>query len=278
MKKIYRIIGVGLLSLGVFSQMTAQENELGVSLFGGVSGIKYQDSDLFGGNQFGFSVDYALKLDANWAVVLGVSGGVYKTKVVKEGYRNSYASFDTEGESFEFRYHADRFEETLEGNYLAIPVSFRYETTGHNNTQFYAQAGVKYSIYSKATSKVAWNNLITSGYFSQWDAELFDLDFMGFGNYPKVEQEQKLKLQDSFSVLAEVGVKQTIGNSNAFYIGVFADYDLGSGASDNAPLITHQSEGNVPLVFNSVLQERESDKYRLRPFYLGLKLRYAFGM
>lgn len=278
MKKTYKIIGVGLLSLGVFSQMAAQENELGLSLFGGVSGIKYQDSDLFGGNQLGFSVDYALSLDSNWAVVLGLSGGTYKSNVLKEGINRSYTTYDKEGDSFEFRYEADRFEETLKGNYFAIPLSFRYETTGRNVTQFYAQAGIKYSMFSKTTSTFEWTNLTTSGYFSQWDAELYDLDFIGLGSFPKVHQEQKLELKDSFSALAEVGIKQAVGRDNAFYIGVFMDYDLNSGNLDQHHLITYQTEGVEPLVYNSVLQEKEGDKHRLRPFYLGLKLRYAFGM
>lgn len=41
---------------------------------------------------------------------------------------------------------------------------------------------------------------------------------------------------------------------------------------------TYQSEGLEPLTYNSILEEKKGDKHRLRPFYLGVKLRYAFGM
>ena len=275
---IYKVFGGLLLTIITLNSARAQENELGLSLFGGVSGVKYEDSDLFGGYQFGFSVDYALKLDDNWAIVLGAMGGTYNTKIVKEGFSSSYQTEDLEGEAFEFRYKTDRFEETLSGSYLAIPLNFRFETVGTRNIQFYAQAGVKYSINSKVTSELQWDNLMTSGYFSKWDAELFGPEFLGFGTFPSVNQEKKFTLKDSFSVLGEIGIKQTIGRKNALYAGVFADYDLASGNSDTKQLIAYQPQGETPIKYNSAIENNDEVKQRLRAFYFGLKVRYAFGM
>lgn len=274
---IYKVFGGLLLTVITLNTVKAQERELGFSLFGGVAGVKYEDSDLFGGNQFGFSVDYALKLDDNWSLVIGAMGGTYNTKIMKEDFNSSYQSVDMEGESFEFRYKADRFEESLSGNYVAVPVSFRFETVGNRNTQFYAQAGVKYSLNSKVTSKLQWDNLVTSGYFSKWDAELFEPEFLGFGTFPSVQKEQKFSLKDSFSVLGEIGAKLKMGSENALYVGFFADYDLASGSDESKRLLEYQPMGETPLKFNSVI-EAEEGKQRLKAFYLGLKVRYAFGM
>lgn len=274
---IYKVVGGLILTVITLNTVNAQERELGFSLFGGVAGVKYEDSDLFGGNQFGFSVDYALKLDDNWSVVIGAIGGTYNTKIVKENFNASYQSIDMEGESFEFRYKADRFEESLKGNYVAVPVSFRFETVGTRNTQFYAQAGVKYSLNSKVTSKLQWDNLMTSGYFSKWDVELFEPEFLGFGTFPSVQKEQKFSLKDSFSVLGEIGAKLTMGRTNALYVGFFADYDLASGSNESKRLLEYHSTGETPVEFNSVIGGDE-EKQRLNAFYLGLKVRYAFGM
>lgn len=276
--KIDKVLGGVLLILMTLNTVQAQEDELGLSLFGGVAGIKYENADLFGGNQFGFSVDYALRLDDNWSIVMGAMGGTYTTKIVKEGYSASYLTEDMEGESFEFRYRADRFEEKLSGNYIAVPVSFRFETVGRSNVQFYAQGGVKYSLNSKVTSKFEWDNLTTSGYFSKWDVELFKPEFLGFGVFPSISKEKKFELKDSFSVLGEVGIKQAVGRNNALYIGVFADYDLASEDSKDRQLITYQAQGDTPLEFHSAIEEIGSTKQRLNAFYLGLKLRYAFGL
>lgn len=276
--KIEKILGGVLLILMTLHTVQAQEDELGLSLFGGVAGIKYDNSDLFGGNQLGFSIDYALRLDDNWSIVMGVMGGTYTTKIMKEEYSTSYLTQDMEGESFEFRYRADCFQEKLNGSYIAVPVSFRFETVGRGNIQFYAQGGGKYSLNTKVTSKFEWDNLTTSGYFSKWDAELFKPEFLGFGVFPLISREKKIELKDSFSVLGEVGIKQSIGRFNALYIGFFANYDLTLGNSKDRQLITYQAQGDTPLTYNSTIEEIGSTKQRLNAFHLGLKLRYAFGL
>lgn len=255
----------------------AQEKEWGISLQGGLGAVNFENSKLTDGFNGGISVDYLYRLDQNWGLSAGISLGTYQLKIDQANYRNSYMTQDVERDKFEFRSKMDRFTETLSGTYFAIPLHVRYEIAVANETNIYVQAGLQYRFYSKVTSKLNVEQLQTSGYFSSWDAEIFDPEFMGFGKWDQQSQEQKLQLKNSLSVLGEVGVRQALGDQ-ALYVGIYLDYDLANESKNKSVLVEYQAEGPERLAFNSRLQEQNDSKARLRMFAVGLKIRYAFGM
>ncbi|MCP1996391.1 outer membrane beta-barrel protein [Flavobacterium sp. HSC-61S13] len=270
-------------SLLVWTLMTtvnvqAQENEIGVALYGGLGTIKFDGSDVLDGGNGGVSVDYLVRLDENWGIQIGMSYGYYQIKLDQNNVKGSYFTRDNEAEEFEFRYNINRFTETLKGSYFAIPLSLRYETSFKSNTNFYLQGGLKYSFYSKVSSDIEVNQLKTSGYFAYSDAELFGPTFMGFGEFDQLKEDKKMKLKQGVSILGEIGIIQTLANDQPLYFGVYIDYDMTNPLKNPSRIVNYNAEGLQRLNLQSIIEQEQQEKHRLRMFAIGLKVRYAFGL
>lgn len=256
----------------------AQQNEIGVAVYGGLGTLKFDGSNVLDGGNGGLSVDYLLRLDENWGVQVGVNWGYYQIKIDKNNFKGSYLTRDNEAENFEFRYNINRFTETLKGSNFAIPLSLRYETSFRSKTNYYLQGGFKYSFYSKVSSDITANQLRTSGYFAYSDAELFTPNFMGFGEFDQLKEDKKLKLKQGVSMLGEFGIIQTLANDQALYFGIYIDYDLANPQKNPSRIVNYNAEGLQRLNLQSIIEQEQQEKHRLRMFAVGLKLRYAFGL
>lgn len=269
-------IGLTVLALNVLTPVFTQAQELEVGVLGGLTGLKDGEVKISDGTNFGFSLMYLQSLDDNWKIGLGGEFGVYKLSKELLNHKDSYEAIDSEGESFDFRYNFLRLEEELKGNYLGIPVKVRFESRdlGNSNWKLYASAGIKYQIYLNAKSKIRLDNLNTSGYYEQFDAELHNPESAGFGSFENREADISFKLKDGFFVLGEFGVRYRFTNRQSLYMGVFADYDFAN--SSDAPagtLINYKAYNRDHLEINSVLRKGE-EKQSIRLFTVGLKLKY----
>ncbi len=278
-----RNLKIGSLSLLVCILMAtvnvqAQQNEIGLAFYGGLGTIKFDGSDVLDGGNGGVSVDYLLRLDENWGIQVGMSYGYYQIKLEENNVKGSYFTRDNEAEEFEFRYNIDRFTETLKGSYFAIPLSLRYETSFRSNTNFYLQGGLKYSFYSKVSSDIEANQLHTSGYFAYSDTELFGPTYMGFGEFDRLVEDKKMKLKQGVSILGEIGIIQTLANDQPLYLGIYIDYDMANPLKNPSRIVNYNTEGLQRLNLQSIIEQEQHEKYRLRMFAIGLKIRYAFGL
>lgn len=271
----------GIPVFALFFANTVEAQELRVGASGGFAGMKYVDSEFSKGNDLAFSLSYAYYMDSNWSLEIGGEVGMYNLTVKNKDLSRSYASMDSEGQAFEFRYNAADHIEEFKGTYYSIPfrVQFESEEINNRNTRIYASAGIRYSMYSKVESTLEVTDLTTSGYYKEWDAEFHGPTFAGFGAMGSISEQKKLKLKDSFSLLGEVGAKQYLANGNAVYLGLYATYDLEGSDSEKSELVEYNSSGSAePLRINSVLGSgSDGDAFKLRMFSVGLRLKYAFN-
>jgi hypothetical protein len=271
------ILGLTVLALFALTTVPVMGQELEFSGFGGFSGLSQGNTKLSQGNSFGFSILYMHPLNDHWKVGLGGEFGLYKLKQELSNPSGSYSSVDGEGDAFDFRYKMSGYTEDLEGNYFSIPLKVQYESSafGNSDLRFYASAGIKYQLYSKVKSVQLVESLSTSGYYEQWDVELHNPLSAGFGDYGNQSFDQKFKLDDGLFVLGELGVKYSLGKGQSVYLGVYGDYDLKSSGRGEA-MVSYLPDSKTPVSVNSVLP-LEGDKYKLRMFSLGVKLKYSFG-
>ncbi len=281
MRKI-KIKWFGIPVFAILFANTVEAQELRVGASGGFAGMKYVDSEFSKGNDLAFSLSYAYYLDSNWSLEIGGEIGMYNLTVKNKELSSSYASVDSEGQAFEFRYNAADHNEKFKGNYYSIPfrVQFESEEINNRNTRIYASAGVRYTMHSKVESSLDVKDLNTSGYYKEWDAELHGPTFAGFGAMGDISEQKKFKLKDSFSVLGEIGAKQYLANGNAVYLGFYATYDLEGSDSKKPELIAYNATGNgSPIKINSALGSgSDGDAFKLRMFSIGLRLKYAFNL
>lgn len=274
-----RIIGLTVLALSALTTVTTYGQELELSAGGGFSGLSKNNTNLTDGNTFGISVSYMHPLNQSWKIGLGGEFGFYTLSKKLDTYQGSYMAVDPEGQDFEFRYRISDYAEDLKGSYIGIPVKVQYEglRIGISKFSIYASAGLKYQLYSKVKSTQRLGNLSTSGYYQQWDAELHNPADAGFGDFGSRSLERKFKLESGLFALGEVGVKYALSKHQSLYLGIYGDYDLLSSGSGSHPLVAYRSQQKEHLDIKSVL-DSDSDKYKLRMFTLGIKLKYAIGL
>lgn len=227
---------------------------------------------------FSAGMGYSHYLNSNWSIGTGVSYLRTELNFSAPVLKGTSMETDMEGDPFEFRYKTGYFEESVRWQSLRIPLIVQYETSGI--VRWYLRTGVLYGLQlGNSTYRQQWNDLQTSGYYAQWDAELHGPAYVGFGKMGSPRNEGSVKLRNTFSWIAETGVKQRLRSNDNMYIGLFVELGLNDmrperDASGKAVLYTQDMR--EPLRFNSVLNQAQYKDRTLETLKVGFKIRYSF--
>lgn len=268
------------LALTGFTKIYAQEEKHEFSMYaGGVfSSIYY---DLEGGqvdHEHGvqLGLKYSYFLNDNWSIGLGGEYQTYNSNARFDFASGSYNAVDFENDPFEFRYNMTSYRENQKLHYVNIPVTVQFET-GDGITDFYITVGAKAGFAIKGEYETTIERVSTSGYYPQYNAELFGPTFMGFGSFSGVRPgKQDLETKIAWSGTLESGVKQYVGDHNSCYIGLFLNYGFNSIADNKEENVVNYPSDEMPvnLKYNSVINSSYTKDVRLIAY--GIKLRYAF--
>lgn len=271
--------------ISVRGQVWAQsKNEVSFHLQGSFSELSYEvlgnDSEL--GNGFGVGAKYAYYFSVNWSLGTGTEFQYMKGAILSPNIQGAYMTRDSEGEEFEFRYQANNFSENQEVYFLNIPLQIQYESLGM--TRFYAAAGVKAGLILDSEYTSETTSLATSGYYPQYDVELTDPEFAGFGEFGAVNSAKSdLNLQTNFVAHLETGIKLMLENSQSLYMGLFLDHGLNDIKPDTSQerFIDYNNQNPTAFAFASLLSSRTDinslqDLDKVRTLAFGLKIQYAF--
>ena len=283
--KLYYIIAL-IVGLTSFNQVNAQQkNELSIFVKGTISTLKY---DLDGattiqGDGGSIGISYSRYLSSNISIITGGSIQYYESGANFRTLSDSYTTTDLEGETFEFRYVAMNYVEQQRAYYANIPLQIQFETTG-TGTRFYATVGAQAGFVLSAKYDGYYRSLRTSGFYQQYNAELFNPAFMGFVNQNNQDiTEGDLQLKTAFSTIFEAGIKQVLTPKNSVYLGIYLDYGLNNinKVEKDQNLIDYRTEEPDTFTFNSVFtsyNQNNSTTYLndIKPVSYGVKLRYGF--
>lgn len=277
---------VALLTIwSVTGQSFGQSNhEVSLYLQGSFSKLDYEvlgrDSGMENG--FGIGASYGYYLSENWSIATGVELHYLEGSIYLNTVEGAYQTRDMEGEEFEFRYAAGDFSENQYAYFLNVPLQIQYETSG--TTRFYAAAGMKAGIVLETEYETKLASLTTSGYYPQYDVELTDPEFSGFGEFGAVNNSKsELDLRTNFIANLESGIKFMLENSQSLYMGLFLDYglhDIQPEASGER-LIDYNNQDPEMFSTGSVLsatRDTGNGQYvdGLRTMTFGLKIQYGF--
>lgn len=281
MKKIYII---SMCLLGFFSN--AQESPHQFSIYGSGVFAKANYELSKGTNQtdngFQVGIGYRYYLNENWSLGSGVEFQHYETQIFAKTLSDNYNTSDLENDAFEFRYKADNYKEHHKSQYAAIPLNVQFETRGE--TAWYANLGGKVGFNLSSEYETTIGQLSTSGYYPQWNVELFDPQFMGFGEWNEVNSGKKdLELKTMFMLTAESGVKQKISPKSSIYIGLYVNYGLNDLIDERKTQNAVVYNVNQPneFILNSFANSSDSngnnysEKFNLMAF--GAKINWSWG-
>lgn len=251
-----------------------KKQELSIAVGGPFSFLKSTTGDVVPGNGFNAGIRYSYYLNEGLSIGIGAEYQTYSSDVKYGFYGGQYNAVDAENEAFQFRYKATNLREQQKLGYVNIPINIQFETPGA--TKLYLAAGAKIGFATTGSYESTFQNLTTSGYYPQYNVELFSPAFAGFESQNNLKtSKQDLDTEVSYSATFETGLKQKIGDRSAIYIGLYLDYGLNNIYDNKGSknLVQYQPELPVQLKYNTVLDASNSNDIRLVSY--GLKLRYA---
>jgi hypothetical protein len=281
---IIRKFSLCLFIIGFCHGINAQNSaELSLHVKGQFSKLKYEYS---GGNNdmdngYAVGINYAYYLRENWSLSTGAEYQRFLSNAYLKDLKGSTLSNDPEGENFEFRYAASQYVEDQKAGFINIPIKVQYETSG--SVTFYAAGGVKIGLNLDSSYEFRVLDLMTSGYYEQYNAELKNPAFIGFGEFGTYEGESDFELAINYILNLETGVKLETGNSTSLYIGMFMDYGLNDIKEENiqTELFKYNPDNptsfqNCGVVYGSMNGNPITEKIKTIAF--GLKLRYGIKL
>lgn len=277
-------LAIVLALVSVNGKALAQSNEVSFYLQGSFSELSYealgQESELENG--FGLGAKYAYYFSENWSFGTGAELQYMQGAIIVPGIEGAFMTQDSEVDAFEFRYRANNFSESQEVYFLNIPLQVQYESSGM--ARFYAAAGIKAGLVLNSEYRNTATSLETSGYYPQYDVELTDPNFAGFGEFGTVNNsDSALDLKTNFVAHLESGVKLMLENSQSLYMGLFLDYGLNDIKPDASAerLIDYNAQNPTDFALGSLLpsqRDLNSTRYveEVKTLAFGLKIQYAF--
>jgi len=125
-------------------------------------------------------------------------------------------------------------------------------------------AGAKISIPLKATYKSTGGEIITSGFYPQWNIELTDLPQQGFKTITQ-PYTGKYTLNPAYTAIVELGEIYKLSEKIEVYAGAYFNYGLNNILKPETGML-YQVDGTYSGVWKS---NQTSD---IKPFAIGLKL------
>ncbi len=175
--------------------------------------------------QVNFGIDYRYYLSTKWSLGTGVGIQFYSSDLKLSSLKSSYGATDTEGDDFEFRYQGTGYVEKQTLRYVEVPLNLQYENGGDKG-KWFVNLGGKAAFNLSSFYTVDISSLETKGYYQQWNVELLQPAFAGFGEWRNVSQSRKeLDRKMVLFLSAETGLKSTVLGL-PLRISVFADYGL----------------------------------------------------
>ncbi|MGS2762041.1 hypothetical protein [Sinomicrobium sp. M5D2P9] len=283
-KQNYAVVLLFLLTVFIMPEGYGQQRHEVSAYVNGVFSSLHYDTDQghrTRSDNVGGGIGYAYALNKHWSLGLGGEVQSYNSRAVFNGLEDSYPAIDIEGDEFEFNYNIDRYEERQYVYYLNIPLTLTYQSKD-DNVRFYATGGFKLGLPVHTEYSVTAEGLHTSGYYPQWNALLGSPSFMGFGDFGNQGTGgQELDLDNSYSIVAETGIKHIINEKNVLYVGIFVEYGLNTiNDAGNDHLITYNTQSPADFTYNSVFTSSNKNAGQayadsVRTFAAGIKIRYA---
>ncbi len=272
-KSLTTIAALILICLNSYGQDKKQE--ISIAVGGPFSYLDYNSAGgKVDGNGFNAGIRYSYYLNEGLSIGISAEYQTYNSSG-KFGYlAGQNMATDAEDENFQFRYKASNFREEQKLGYINIPVQLQFETPG--TSKLYLAGGFKVGFTVSGTYETRMQNLTTSGYYPQYNVELFSPAFAGFASTDNLKTaKEDLDTDVSYSAIIETGLKQKISDRNWIYIGVYLDYGLNNiyDKDNTKNLIEYHPEQPVQLQYNSIIETPFANELKLISY--GLKLRFA---
>ena len=258
-----------LIAISLIFSTYLQAQEVGQYLFvnagGGLHNLSYALKNGSEKGEFGytFNAGYGYFLNKHWGLQTGIGLQSYSS-VATIHYNTSVPATDADGETYEYRTSYNNWKEKQQLLFVEIPLGMQYRCDLTQKLQLLAGTGIKISFPVKKNFRTTGGEIVTTGYYSQYNVVLSDLPRHGF-NTIAGPLTGDVPLKTSYSLFADFGVLYGLPHNLDLYAGGYLNYGVNNVASSSGKLV-YQQDGN----YNSVLDSNQTD--RARTIAIGLKM------
>lgn len=260
------IIGLSLLT-SIFMQAQEAGHYLHFNVGGGVHDFSYK---LQNGTKQNNPVGYTFNAAYSYffSPYIGLQTGIgaqYFNQLSIVNYLSTTPATDELGRAYDFRANYKNWEENQQAIFLDIPLVLQFRHKLGENLGIIASAGGKVSLPVYSKFKTTGNGeIVTTGYYSQWNTELNDLPQYGFSTN-KNTYEGNLALKTGYAAVADLGFLFKLSEKTDFYIGGYFNYGLNNILTPGTKEI-YQRDG----IYNGVLAS--SQVKNVTPVSFGVKV------
>lgn len=274
MKRLFIILSVLVLALGVQAQKNQQSNYIGLNFGGGLNALRYDPVDGKWNPRLGFlgEMKYMHFFGKNFGLGIGIQFNV----------ANSQASYDfTEvtkglvhpgnGLAYDLRTYYIGWKERQQEMVLSVPVELLFRAPMGERWFLLFGVGAQVDLPLKGEYKADEGSVDVRGYFPSTGVEYGNMPGNGFERHDANEKGDIKNFKPfGISVIADLGINYAMGNHWGLYLGVYGGYGVTNliDKEYNEPMY---AEGS----YNSVVASNQVDEVHL--FNAGAKLGINFG-
>jgi hypothetical protein len=263
MKKL--LIAALALSATAAAQAQTGDQFLSLSVGGGLHQLGYSidNGSRKGGAGYTLGAGYTYFFNANWGISTGVGVQSFGSTATLN-LLTKIPDTDIEGDAYELRTRYSGWKEKQRTTLIDIPVMGTYRYALTPKVGLTASAGAKLSIPAKSTYKATGGTITTTGYYSQWDAELVDIPEQGLSTYSQ-RPSGNISLRPAVALLADAGATYLLNDAISLYGGIYASYGMGSMLkADSKPIYLKDGTYNGLFASDAV--------GKVRPLAVGVRL------
>ena len=262
-----------LLSFVISTFVQAQEtgNYLNFNVGGGSHNLSYTLQDVKESGQTGYTVNLAYShfFTSQWGIQTGF--GVQTFSILSTlNLTESTPAIDSDGDSYLFKSNFKNWQENQQVLFLDIPITGQFKHRFNNKIGLLATAGAKISIPVHVTYKSTGGEIVTSGYYPQWNIELTDIPQHGFTTITQ-NYSGKYSLNTAYTAIVELGGIYKISEKVDLYAGGYFNYGLNNVLKPETKKLFQVDE-----IYDGVWNSYHTTD--IKPFAIGVKLGLYFNL
>ncbi len=176
----------------------------------------------------------------------------------------STPAIDSDGDTYIHKSKFNNWQESQQVLFVEVPLTAQFTHRFNDKIGLLVTAGAKVSIPVNATYKTIGGEIVTSGYYPQFNIELTDLPQHGFTTITQ-SYTGKYSFNPACMAIAELGGTYKLSEKIDLYIGGYFNYGLNNILKPDTKTL-YEPDGT----YNGVMETNQTTS--LKPFSLGVKL------
>ena len=243
------ILGIALLA-AVSLKAQQPGHYLHFNIGGGFNNLSYTLQNGTQKGQFGYTVNgaYSYFFTSHFGLQTGVGIQSFNGSSILNVSTTSPAT-DTDGDAYELGTAYLDWQEKQQTLFVEIPLLAQYRFTVGQKLRLIASAGAKVSIPVNTTYKTTAGQIVTTGFYPQWNVELSEMPQNGFGTNDGT-YDGSYTLKTAYMAIADIGGLIKLSERKDLYLGGYFNYGLNNVLTPDNQSISEQ-DGTYNGVFVS---------------------------